>query len=96
MTFEPIIDKSKCKGCGMCVDICPVDVYEMKDGRAVSTNIADCLGCESCAKVCESGAITVDEQVVILHNFASNILDNIKDLESEFSKTVDENFWELI
>ena len=34
--------------------------------------------------------------VDIIHHFASNILDNIKDLEPEFSKTVDENFWDLI
>ncbi len=36
------------------------------------------------------------EQIDIIHKFASNILDNIKDLEPEFSKTVDENFWDLI
>ena len=35
---------------------------------------------------------TVDEQVETL----CDILDNIKDLEPEFSKTVDENFWELL
>ena len=36
------------------------------------------------------------EQIDIIHHFAVNILDNIKDLEPEFSKTVDENFWDLI
>ncbi len=36
------------------------------------------------------------EQINIIHRFASNILDNIKDLEPEFSKTVDENFWDMI
>lgn len=36
------------------------------------------------------------EQIDVIHQFASNILDNIKDLEPEFSKTVDENFWDLI
>lgn len=36
------------------------------------------------------------EQIDIIHKFASNILDNIKDLDPEFSKTVDENFWGLI
>ena len=39
---------------------------------------------------------TILEQIDIIHHFASNILDNIKDLEPEFSKTVDENFWDLI
>jgi len=36
------------------------------------------------------------DQIEIIHQFASNILDNIKDLDPEFSKTVDENFWDLI
>ncbi len=36
------------------------------------------------------------EQIDIVHKFASNILENIKELEPEFSKTVDENFWDLI
>lgn len=35
-------------------------------------------------------------QIDAIHQFASNILSNIKDLEPEFSKTVDENFWDLI
>lgn len=43
-----------------------------------------------------SDAVFADEkQMDVIHKFASNILDNIKDLEPEFSKTVDENFWDL-
>lgn len=36
------------------------------------------------------------EQIAVLHKFASNILENIKDLDADFSKTIDENFWDLI
>ncbi len=35
-------------------------------------------------------------QIEVIHRFASNLLENIKDLDPEFSKTVDENFWDLI
>jgi hypothetical protein len=35
-------------------------------------------------------------QINIMNKFASNILDNISDLDPDFSKTVDENFWDLI
>lgn len=35
-------------------------------------------------------------QIDIMHKFASNILDNIKDLDPDFSQTVDENLWDLI
>lgn len=35
-------------------------------------------------------------KIEVVHRFASTILENIEDLEPEFSKTVDENFWDLI
>lgn len=32
----------------------------------------------------------------IFFQYLSDIVDNIKDIEPEFSKTVDEDFWDLI
>ena len=32
MAFNPIVDESKCVGCEECVDVCPVEVFEI--GRA--------------------------------------------------------------
>jgi NAD-dependent dihydropyrimidine dehydrogenase PreA subunit len=55
------VDQEKCIGCGECVDICPVDVYEMQDEKSVPVNEAECIGCESCVEVCEQEAITVTE-----------------------------------
>jgi NAD-dependent dihydropyrimidine dehydrogenase PreA subunit len=55
------VDEEKCIGCGDCVDICPVDVYEMQDKRSVPVNEGECIGCESCIEVCEQDAITVTE-----------------------------------
>ena len=55
------VDKDKCIGCEECVNICPVDVYEMKDEKSVSVNAEECIGCESCVEVCEQEAITVTE-----------------------------------
>ena len=31
-----------------------------------------------------------------IHKFALNLLENIEDLDPEFSKLIDENFWDLI
>ena len=36
------------------------------------------------------------EQIDTIHRFATNLLDNITDLDPEFSQTVDDNFWDLI
>ena len=44
-----------------CVDVCPVEVYEIKDGKSEAVNAEECLGCESCVEVCEVSAITVEE-----------------------------------
>ena len=55
------VDEEKCIGCGDCVDVCPVDVYEMQNEKSVPVNAEECIGCESCIEVCEQGAITVTE-----------------------------------
>ena len=50
MGYNVNVDTDKCVGCGECVDVCPVEVYEIKDGKS-----------ESCVEVCETSAITVEE-----------------------------------
>jgi NAD-dependent dihydropyrimidine dehydrogenase PreA subunit len=59
--WEVTVDKDKCTGDEECVDVCPVDVFEMVDGKAEPVNADECLGCESCVEVCETEAITVEE-----------------------------------
>ena len=51
----------QCLGCGECVDVCPVEVYEMTDGKSSPAHAEECLGCESCVEVCEHDAINVEE-----------------------------------
>ena len=62
MGYNVTVDVDKCVGCGECVDICPVGVYEMKDGKSDPVNADECVGCESCIEVCEGHCITVEEQ----------------------------------
>ena len=62
--IEPVIYQAvTCRQCEdpICAEVCPVDVYEMEDGKSVAVNAEECLGCESCVEVCEEGAITVEE-----------------------------------
>jgi len=59
--YEIIVDEEKCIGCGECVDICPVEVYEMQNEKSVPINAEEFVGCESCIEVCEQEAITVGE-----------------------------------
>ncbi len=59
--YLPRIDKEKCKLCGECVDVCPVNVFEIDEEETRVANPADCLGCESCISVCPEEAITILE-----------------------------------
>ena len=59
--YKVEVDLEKCIGCGECVDVCPVDVFEMQDEKSVPVNVEECIGCESCIEVCEQEAITVTE-----------------------------------
>jgi NAD-dependent dihydropyrimidine dehydrogenase PreA subunit len=61
MGWDVKVDAGKCTGDGACKDACPVEVYEIKDNKAVAVNADECLGCESCVEACEYGAITIAE-----------------------------------
>ncbi|MFN2268811.1 MAG: ferredoxin [Desulfonatronovibrio sp.] len=61
MGWQVTVDTDKCNGDGECVDVCPVEVFELNNGKADPVNMEECLGCESCVEVCETEAITVIE-----------------------------------
>jgi len=59
--YNVTVDEAKCVGCSECVDICPEEVFELKDDKAVVVNGDECVGCESCVEACEEDAVTVEE-----------------------------------
>jgi len=51
------IDKSKCAGCGACVNICPNEAIKIgHDGKA-EINKDKCLNCGKCKDICPFDAI---------------------------------------
>lgn len=56
---QVIINESWCKGCEICVDICPRDVLIMEDFVAKVDDIDQCTGCMMCELLCPDFAIVV-------------------------------------
>jgi len=60
---KPVVDKKKCKGCFLCVEVCPVNVFE-KDEKNKKVKIVkpnDCIGCRACEAQCSEGAIKIED-----------------------------------
>lgn len=53
------LDAGKCKGCGMCMEVCPQGVFARAGKRVEIADRDACLECGACAMNCEPGAVTV-------------------------------------
>jgi NAD-dependent dihydropyrimidine dehydrogenase PreA subunit len=51
------VDYDKCKGSGECVTACPVEIFQLADGKAIAQNISECIECCACVNACPYGAI---------------------------------------
>ncbi len=63
---KPEIDKEKCKGCGLCINVCPKNILKMSDdfnkqGVAYATCIDEdaCIACKFCAQMCPDMVIKI-------------------------------------
>ncbi len=57
------LDGEKCTGCGMCVLVCPREVFELSDGKAAIVDRDACIECGACALNCPVDAVSVDKGV---------------------------------
>ncbi len=59
------LDSEKCTGCGMCLEVCPHNVFalNLNEKRAVITDRDACMECGACAGNCAFGALSVDKGV---------------------------------
>ena len=62
--WNPVVDETRCVGCGACVITCPNGVYkyDYTNRKAKVANPTSCsVGCTACANFCPVGAISHSE-----------------------------------
>lgn len=70
MSYNHFIQIDRCKGCGLCVDVCPKGVLDMSNEvntkgyfPAYQARPEDCVFCAICCVMCPDVAITITEDV---------------------------------
>lgn len=53
------VDRQKCVGCSMCVNVCPHQVIQLLDKKANLVDKDGCMECGACATNCPVEAIMV-------------------------------------
>jgi len=76
-----VVDREKCRGCGVCVAECPKKIIRLipydatyfvqcstpNKGKTVTAVCsAGCIGCRMCTKVCEAGAIHMEGDMAVI------------------------------
>ena len=66
---KAIVDEKVCKGCGLCISVCPKKLLRLATERmndkgynpAVLSDESACIGCAMCGIICPDSAITVEK-----------------------------------
>lgn len=73
----PVVIEEKCKGCQLCVPVCPVDAFRVVSRKLVVIDQDACVECYVCLRreVCPRGAIEPQDLSGSLRNFAHFLSD---------------------
>jgi uncharacterized protein (DUF362 family)/NAD-dependent dihydropyrimidine dehydrogenase PreA subunit len=69
ITQKPVIDKSKCTLCGICIRMCPVEPkavnwYKGDQAKPPKYDYGRCIRCYCCQETCPEGAILIDSPLL--------------------------------
>lgn len=70
------LDVDKCSGCMKCIEVCPHEVFEMRNKKASIIDKDRCMECGACAINCPDGALFVRSGVGCAAGIINGILRN--------------------
>ncbi len=65
MAEMPLVDLTKCNGCGLCVRVCYGKGLVLVDNVITVIETAECDWCTECEAICPVGAIRCPFEIVI-------------------------------
>ena len=71
------LDQEACIGCGMCAEVCPHQVFILRDDKAQIVDADRCMECGACRTNCPVSAIRVDAGVGCAAGLISEWLNEI-------------------
>ncbi|MBN2340771.1 MAG: 4Fe-4S binding protein [Deltaproteobacteria bacterium] len=57
------LNETACNGCSTCLQVCPHQVFIIRNKKAIIARKDGCMECGACQRNCEQGAITVQTGV---------------------------------
>ena len=82
------VDKEKCTGCGLCVEVCSVEAISLGPQEELEIETEKCLECGACENECPNDAITViqwSEETLPTGDAIQIIPSSTKELPAQFS-----------
>ncbi len=67
-----------CIGCALCLEVCPHQVFELRDQKSHIVRLNDCMECGACAINCPVSAINVDSGVGCASSLLGEWLSELK------------------
>ena len=68
MPFKYYLDADRCKGCGLCIAVCPKKVLDISNEvntkgyfPAYQAHPQKCIACSTCCIMCPDVAITIEK-----------------------------------
>ena len=60
--MSAVVNQEKCAGCGVCIEVCPVQAISLNLKRKAQVNSEKCIECGKCARECPNQAIELVQE----------------------------------